>query len=512
MFEPIDRMQVAAARVPRRTLAARDAANRNTLEAALHSPMAWRVAGILFLVTAEAILHGFSYPYFSLALERRELAGWLIGLNASVAGAGILIVGPFLPRLIDVFGLRTLVAGLFATSLLSFAAVLAVDHVAVWFVSRFVMGACFAALWTTTEVWLNATVDERLRGRAIGGAMTLYAGAQFVGPLMLSATGAGGALPLLAAMLPLAAGFFVALSIRSPSAHIDESHEDKAASLRLALKLAGPLIGAGVLAGVAGTAIPSLLPVFAIARDLSDVEASQLVAIFGLGEAVLVAALGFFADRYDRGRLMRTCAVPAIALAVVFPFAAFDLGVLAPLLFLAGGTISGIYMLAIIIMGQDFRGRRLAVVATGFAMAYAAGSILGSTPIGLLIDLFGPAALPFSLGASFLGLGLLALLPPTSIDAETAPHVGDFAQDNAPSLILDEGETVHVEEAVVGDLQVRDDRERQERDLEKWFLERASEAQRRATQRYEAVGHRLEGAEADQSRQRKGKLGKDRAA
>ena len=46
----------------------------------------WRVAGVLILIGAEALLYGFSYPFFSLALEKRELANWLIGLNASLAG------------------------------------------------------------------------------------------------------------------------------------------------------------------------------------------------------------------------------------------------------------------------------------------------------------------------------------------------------------------------------------------------------------------------------------------
>ena len=64
------------------------------------------------------------------------------------------------------------------------------------------------------------------------------------------------------------------------------------------------------------------------------------------------------------------------------------------MLFLAGGTISGIYTLGVILIGQDFRGQRLALVSTGFAMAYSAGSIVGSTPIGFAIDLFGPNALP----------------------------------------------------------------------------------------------------------------------
>jgi MFS family permease len=65
------------------------------------------------LIGAEAFLYGYSYPFFSLALEKRELANWLIGLNASLANAGILFVGPFLPRLIDRYGLKYVVAAMF---------------------------------------------------------------------------------------------------------------------------------------------------------------------------------------------------------------------------------------------------------------------------------------------------------------------------------------------------------------------------------------------------------------
>ncbi len=72
----------------------------------------WRVVGVLILIGAEALLYGYSYPFFSLALEKMGLANWLIGLNASIAGAGILIVGPLLPRLIATIGLRKLVAAI----------------------------------------------------------------------------------------------------------------------------------------------------------------------------------------------------------------------------------------------------------------------------------------------------------------------------------------------------------------------------------------------------------------
>jgi MFS family permease len=368
----------------------------------------WRVAGVLFLIGAEALLFGYSYPFFSLALEKRELANWLIGLNASVAGAGILFVGPFLPRLIDMFGLRRLVAAQFAISALSFLAILVFDSIPVWFVARLVMGACFSALWTTTEIWLNGVVDDRHRGRIVGASGTLYAGCQFVGPLILSVTGAAGSLPLIVPIIPLVVGALVAISI--PSA-VGEAEEDGASveGLVAAITMTGALVGAAFLSGVGETAMQALLPLYGLANGWTETEAPTLVAAFSLGEAVLIAALGWMADRFGRIRTLQLCAIVATATCLALPLAIANSLLAAPLLFAAGGTISGIYTLGVILIGQDFRGQRLAVVSTGFGMAYSAGSIIGATPIGFAIDLFGPNALPISIAIGFAALTIYLL-------------------------------------------------------------------------------------------------------
>jgi MFS family permease len=507
---------------------------------------AWRILGVLILIGAEALLYGYSYPFFSLALERYGLATWLIGLNASLAGAGILIVGPALPQLIERLGLKVLVASLFGLSLASFAAMLVTDNLVVWFLSRFVMGACFAALWTTTEIWLNGVVDEKSRGRIIGASGTLYAACQFVGPMVLGAVGVDGRLPILVAMAPLALGVVMALLIRPAygAAEEDENLTDTR-SLRFAVKVAGALVAAAFLGGIGETAMQALLPLYGLAHGVSESGAAHLVAVFSLGEAILVAALGWMADRYGRKLTLLTCSIGAAATCLALPFAVGSNLTLFPVLFIAGGAISGIYMLGVILMGQDFRGQQLAYVSTGFAMAYAAGSVVGSTPVGYLVDVFGPEALPLSIAAGFIALTVFLALParrrvarPSAAAAleslpeitfdlsfltEPAPavlhdrtasaiaaattttaaaEVADISFDlsfltegRTPSLV-DEGETIHVEQAEVGDLQVRDHRERKERNLEEWFRQRAAEVARCAAERYQGGAHGLEGLKA----------------
>jgi MFS family permease len=473
----------------------------------------WRVAGVLALIGAEALLYGYSYPFFSLALEKRELANWLIGLNASLAGAGILVVGPLLPGLIRRLGIRPLVAGLFAVSLLSFAAILAADNLFVWFAARFVMGACFAALWTATEIWLNGVVDDRHRGRIIGASGTLYATCQFIGPLVLGGVGVTGSLPLIVAMIPLAAGVIIALTIRPAEGDAEEEENlGDTDSLKKALSLAGALVAAAFLGGIGETAMQSLLPLYGLAHGFDDAGAARLVAIFSLGEAVLVAVLGWMADRYGRRFTLLTCAIIATVTGFLLPLAMVSQWSVIPVLFLAGGTISGIYTLGVILIGQDFRGQRLAVVSTGFAMAYAAGSIVGSTPVGYLIDIFGPEALPISVAFGFLGLTVFLLVRKpgkqtssvVSVFEDLPEIVFDLSFLKTPEIkfdlsFLDQGEPVNVEKAKVGDLQVRNDNQRQERDLEEGFRQRAAEVARRAAQRYQSGVHGFERLETYQT-------------
>jgi len=407
----------------------------------------WRIAGVLTLIGAEALLYGYSYPFFSLALEKRELANWLIGLNASVASAGILFVGPFLPRLIQNFGLKHVVAAMFGVSFLSFGAILLVDHLLMWFAARFVMGTCFAALWTTTEIWLNGVVDDRQRGRIIGASGTLYAACQFLGPLVLGGVGVTGSLPLIVAMVPLAIGVVVALSISPVSGAEEESEAlGDTKSLRLALTLAGGLVATAFLCGIGETAMQSLLPLYGIAHGLDDAGAARLVAVFSLGEAMLVAGLGWMADRHGRRLTLRLSVAVAVVTTGLMPFAIAHTLLLWPVLFFAGGTVAGVYTLGIVLIGQDFRNHTLAVVSTGFAMAYSAGSIIGSAPVGYLIDLFGPEALPISISIGFLFL-LAYLMRP---EGEASPRAAANTVRPIPSLTYLEDSAFDDEETEAG--------------------------------------------------------------
>jgi MFS family permease len=364
-----------------------------------------RVTGVLALIAAEAFLYGFSYPYFSLALDARSVPLWLVGLNASTAGLGILLIGPFLPWIIDRIGLRPLVIAQFSISLACFAVLLTTGNLIIWFASRFVMGACFASLWTTTELWLNGIAPAAQRGRIVGASGTLYAACQFAGPLALGHSGVIGAAPIIAAMVPLALGIVVAMAIPPALGRAEDEEPDGTfAALKAALPIAGPLMWVALLTGIGETAMQSLLPLYGRRHGLNVLSASVLIAVFSLGEAVLVAVLGWLADRHgNRGTLLLAAAIAAVSSAMI-PLFVHDVLLLWVVLFLAGGTIAGLYTLGVVQIGQTFTGQKLVLVSTGFAMAYSAGSVLGATPMGAMMEQFGVETLPLLTALLFAGL------------------------------------------------------------------------------------------------------------
>jgi MFS family permease len=308
-------------------------------------------------------------------------------------------------------------------------------------------------------------------------------------------------------MVPLAVGVVVALSIRSAKGEVEEEENlGDTKSLRLALTVAGALVAAAFLGGIGETAMQALLPLYGLAHGVNDAGAAQLVAVFSLGEAVLVAVLGWMADRYGRRFTLLTCSLVASATCALLPFVTGSAFTLWPVLFLAGGAISGIYTLGVILMGQDFRGQTLAYVSTGFAMAYAAGSIVGSTPVGYLIDVFGPEALPVSIAASFLGLTAFLLwpsrrtddrtraIPPARDDIDDLPEIKfdlSFLFELPPAALSpasgDDAPPVAMEMPSLPEIEFDLSFVSAEWDLDNGFRQRAAEVAERARQRQPAT-------------------------
>jgi MFS family permease len=381
------------------------------------------IAGVLLLVGAEAFMYGYSYPYFSLSMHRIGLSAGIIGLNASAAGVGILFLGPFVPGLIARFGLRKVVIAQFSLSTAGFMALLASQSVAFWFGVRFVLGAILASIWSTTEIWLNMVVSDKYRGRVLGISGSFYAVCQFLGPLTLGIVGVGTRRAVLAGAVPLAAGAVLAIALRQPQRESADERDDVSFSRALptAFRLARVLLVGGLVTGIGEAAMESLLPLYGLSHRLGNGTSARLVAAFSAGEAALAVLLGWLADRHSQKKvIVGTMLVGALSAGLI-PLVSFSLIGLVVVLVVAGGTIPGIYTLAVVLMGKNFTGDKLAVVSVGFATTYSIGSVIGPTPVGYMMRVFGANSLPLIIAMTFLASALMTM-PSRTLGLTSAPE------------------------------------------------------------------------------------------
>jgi predicted MFS family arabinose efflux permease len=168
------------------------------------------------------------------------------------------------------------------------------------------------------------------------------------------------------------------------------------------LRRAWGILSISLLVGLSETAIYALLPVYGVRQGLSTELAVSMVIAYSLGEIVIALPIGWVADRMNRLRLLAHCCTAA-ALTVFLLMTVrggnfYAWGIAA----LAGGLIVSLHNIALIILGEQFRGSELPLASTAFSMSYALGSAGGSAIGGLAMALLGPPGLPLAVGSSLL--------------------------------------------------------------------------------------------------------------
>ena len=104
---------------------------------------------------------------------------------------------------------------------------------------------------------------------------------------------------------------------------------------------------------------------------------------------------------------MAACAATALVLAAALPFL-IRTPLLWPLLLALGGMLSGLYTVALAVVGQRFRGRDLVTANAAFGMAWGIGGFTGPTLAGAAMQQAPAAGLPAVL-AVMLAVFLLLL-------------------------------------------------------------------------------------------------------
>ncbi len=358
-------------------------------------------------------------PLLSITMERMDIPGFLIGLNASMPFISGLLVMPFLPRIMSRVPIVPLLVVMVLLSSLMVLSYGVLADIWLWFPVRFINGIALGVLFAASEAWINYFAEERLRGRIIAIYATVLSGCFAFGPVILWVAGTQGLAPfMLCALLMLLTLPLVARAWTLPEAFYGGGSERSAApSFTRFLFIAPTLTLAGIVYGAIEVGVVTFVPIYSLRLGLSELLAASTLTAFSLGNICCQIPLGMLADRYDRRKVLLMCAgVASLSMLAVFGLFTLAQGmtlwvliIFGVLLFLFGASALGIYTLAMVLIGERFRGADLAAANAALVFCYNWGSLSMPVATGSLIDFAPRSGLPLLLSALALSVVLPSL-------------------------------------------------------------------------------------------------------
>lgn len=355
------------------------------------------IIAALATVGACDIAFGLTLQLMPLLMEKNGWPAWAIGLNVAMGPIGIILAGPFLPRLLGNTGTKRAAFVLVAILMASLVAI-SVSPFWAWFPLRFIFGMATSALFTISEAWVLSFATNENRGRVMGLYTSLLAVTFSVGPLILPWTGLEGFLPwgigiacILISILPLA---FVKVSD-------DAFHQKDGAGFFGFVTKAPMLLFAVCAATLFDNVLISFFTIYGIRNGLELGTASSMLGIGIIGNVLFFYPLGWLSDRWSRKGVMLVTAVMTILLSLSL-LAVITHWLAWPVMMLLTGSAFGVYVVALATMGDRFKGPDLIAGSAAIAAMWGVGGLIGPPVAGLAIDLYGINAMPVTLAAFYV--------------------------------------------------------------------------------------------------------------
>jgi MFS family permease len=325
------------------------------------------------------ISFGIGYPLVSLVFEEWAQPRWVIGLGGAVPSVAILILLPFMPRVLARLGtVPAMILGCLISAI-GFAGLFLFQSVPAWIALRFAMSGGLTLPWLIGETWLNTVTTDETRGRVVA----LYAAGFFlgfaVGPLLLQWTGTSGPLPFLfgalssiIAIVPIILGKRLAPSMQ----------DQKSTGVFRAFNLAPIAMAVAFLGGVLEMSHFALLANVAISSGVSTERALEFLTVLLVGGLTLQVVIGWMADKAPRVGVSVALALAYVALAMALPELLTSPTFSVPVVFVLGGIVIGFYTLGLVMIGEQVDPGELAIANAAFIMMYQVGGILGPAIAG----------------------------------------------------------------------------------------------------------------------------------
>lgn len=359
------------------------------------------VIGAIALVFGADVAMGLTYPLLNLLLEARGVDERIIGLNAAMSPLGIIVMGLVLPRLVASRSSAPIAWIAMACLAASILAMGLFTSLTAWFVVRFLLGAAAGALFTLSEAWLmHFTADEN-RGRTTAIYTTVMAAGFGAGTAILPFAGTQGMLPFL-----IGAGFIVIGSLPLLLIRLDGSEfkaDESGDKTGMAVfAWAAPLLLLGVLTmTLFDSTMLSFFPIYAMRISLDLSSAAWLLGAAVAGAALFQLPIGWLADRWSRRGVIWIATLGTCALALAMPLV-IKTWLAWPLAVALGTCAYALYSLALVALGDRFKGPMLVAGSAAVSAMWGIGGIIGPPVTGWIFKVAGHESLPYVLAAPYV--------------------------------------------------------------------------------------------------------------
>ena len=104
------------------------------------------------------------------------------------------------------------------------------------------------------------------------------------------------------------------------------------------------------------------------------------------------------------------CGIVGVLGALLLPFVVLNHYLLWPLLVIWGGGVVGTYTIALVVMGQHFKGGNLITATAAVNMLWGLGGLFGPVMAGTAMEVYEPHGMPLTFAAACAAFVVIAAL------------------------------------------------------------------------------------------------------
>jgi len=330
----------------------------------------------------------------------------IVGLMGTFYFGGFLAGSILGPRLIELVGHIRVFSALAALGGSSALLIVLVLDPMVWMGARLVGGFCMAGLFMVIESWLNASVENRDRGRILSVYSLID---------LATATSAQFLIPLIGPngfeIFAVSALFFVfsLVPLALTPAATPVAHEPVRLAIFDVWKISPLAFMTCFTIGLTNSAYRTVGPLYAteVGLDLQGVATFMAAGI--VGGAVLQMPLGYLSDRIDRRAVLTFCSLGAVLCGLLVASLSSSIYATNPLgtvirtqtspeyyyaaSFLFGAFAMPLYSLACAHANDFAKPGQYAVLSAGLLFTFGVAATIGPAASSFVMEAVGPQGL-----------------------------------------------------------------------------------------------------------------------